>query len=755
MMKKLAWIFLIALTLEVATVKNSIVFAEEPVSNEFTLEEITVTAEKRAVNLQSIPLSVSAVTGEDMQKMGRTTISEMLRDTAGVEMRGTGGLVGVFYIRGVGENTSGMGVEKSVSLNTNGVVSTATQAERISSYDVARVEVTRGPDSTLNGRTAEGGSISIITNEPKHNFEGAGSLQLGNYNYFSTQGVLNVPTGEKIAMRAAFVSVRSGGYMSNGQNDINNFSSRVRGLYEPTNALKIVLTAEYNYIGGNGRTSSYTGPIDLSKPFTTPHGAYYAPTQAPSYNLGKAYNYYADITYNFGWASLYFQPSYQTTDFDSAQYSRGYTANSTDQIPDTWDLELIAREQDQKSFELRLTSPDEGRFKWLVGLFYNDFVEYQAISRPAPPNATTMPAIQYIKIDKKTTTARFGKDKAAYAQGTYEFSDTLSLNLGARYTRIIKSRPYATSNTWYYPLDDHVNNQTNGTRILYATEAEKNEVGRFDYKLSIQKKLTPGTMVYALTSTGFKGGGFNLLPANKSILAPGFTTAYGPEVLTSYEIGAKNQLLENKLRINASAFFYNYKDMQLGFNGYAFLPSTGVDPDFTRSVIQNAGRAISYGSELETEYLITSQDRVSLNVSFLHTKIKEISAAPLQFLMGMALPQSPSWRLNLGYLHSVDLGSGMLTAEIDGSYVTKAIFQVPSYGGYNPYNIRDAYFKSNATLTYYPNTSQWSLTGYVRNVFDKQNYDVITPPRVYSGYANVAFTTADPRTYGLTLNANF
>lgn len=720
----------------------------------FMLEEVTVTATKREENLQNVAISASSLVGESLQKTGRTVLQEMLRDSAGVEIRGTAQDAGIF-IRGIGENTFGMGVEGNVALSVNGVYTTKTQINRMSHSDVARVEVSRGPDSTLNGRTAMGGSVSIITNEPTHSLEGSGNITVGNFDLYNTQGVINVPVGEDFALRTAVTTVKRGGHLTNGGGDLDSFNGRLRGLYEPNTELKVILTAEHTTTGGMGRgISSYTTPIDLSKPFTTPKGAFYNPTMAPTYEDTSSDNYYVDITYDFGWASLYFQPTYQSTTLDSALYNRGYTANSTDDEPDTWNLLNIARDQEQTSYELRLTSPDKGnKIKWLTGFYYFNEKTTQEFLM-ATPNQTTMPEMQYPEIDSETNW-RETEDTAVYATATYDITDTISLTAGGRYTRDKKDRPEISGSTMFYTLDDGLDNQTTGERVYFAITAETATSERVDYKISLQKELSPESMVYALVSTGWKGGGFNILPADSSIWNSGYSQFYDPEYLTSFEIGTKNQLFDNTLRINASAFYYNYQDVQLNFRGTPIKSSTGVDPDWRRGVIQNAGKAVSFGFEVESDYLLTPQDRFKLNISYLNTEIKETDFSPLYYLEGMELPESPNWRVSPSYQHKFDFaGRGEVLAEIDGTYVSESMYQIPKETG-DPYNKRDAYFKANASLSYFSRNGGWSLSGYVRNLFDKQTYDAISLPTVYSGFSNVTFIAAEPRTFGVTLSAYF
>lgn len=730
--------------------------------DEFVLEEITVTATKRAENLQDVPLSVTATLGETFEKNGQSNLQEMLRDMPGVETRG--GTTPAYFIRGVGDHAGGMAVESGVAISTNGVIGTVEglTARGSVGYDVNRIEVTRGPDSTMQGRSAEGGTINIITNEPSHIFEGKGTVQGGNYDYFSTTGVINTPLGDKFALRAAFNSAERDGYLTNGvefnnngagSGYLDNLSVRVRGMYEPNEKFKAILSAEYQR---NIQKPGFaeTGPIDLTKPFTTRMGPYWDPTEAPSIEDGKKRIYYADFSYDFGWASLYFQPTYLTRIWGALDWSRDFQVNTTDLIPDYWSYQERAMEQQQETYDLRLTSPDEGTFTWLAGIYKTRFEEWGDIAF-GPRNATEMPPKQNLIVDKSRAMMRETKDIAFYISATYKFTDTLRVNFGGRYTKVDKIRNGSASATYYYPLDDGIPNSVTGERVYFATQDMTYTHDNFDYKVSLQKDLTTSSMVYALVSTAFKGGSFNNLPVDKSLYAPGYDDFCDEEYLTSYEIGSKNQLLDNRLRLNVSAFYYDYRDIGVNFEGNPFNETGGADPDYSSRLRDSAGDATQFGVEFESDFLMTPRDRLRLNVNYLKGEFTKINFTPLQHLENTEIPQMPEWRVNPSYQHRFDFSNGsQLLANIDGSYVSSCLYMIAT-SAYAPYNERDAYFKANASLAYYTKDGKWTISGYVRNMFNEVTYDTVTLPRVHIGTASLSFVPSDPRLFGVTLSAHF
>lgn len=330
----------------------------------FELEEITVTATKRETDLQKTAMSVTAITGDSVRKTGRSSLEQILDGVAGLEMQANGGGQGnQFYIRGVGAVPT-FGQDAAVTTSINGVFQQQAQNSRAAMYDLGRIEVSRGPQSTLQGRNALGGAVNIVSAEPILNYEGSGTFGVGNYGLLSSQGMLNLPVTDTVAVRAAFSSEKRDGYMSNGTADSDVAGGRVRALYQPSDDFKVVLTADYNKQSGAGASASNTGIIipnafaasgfsmgRYCTPSLSSVGTYPASNCAGLLTLSStgtvtgvnavAYNnlpvvsdrywtanpeqpqqrnfksiaYSMDLNWNLGWANLYFQPTYMRTDY--------------------------------------------------------------------------------------------------------------------------------------------------------------------------------------------------------------------------------------------------------------------------------------------------------------------------------------------------------------------------------------------------------------------------------------------------------
>ncbi|WP_313803724.1 TonB-dependent receptor [Sphingobium sp.] len=672
-----------------------------------SLHDIVVTAQKMRSSLQKTIGSIAAIDGDRAAKEGKGTLNEILRDTAGVQLMGTGASGQGFFvsIRGVGFAPV-FGQDSPVTVSLNGVFQQRAQSTRALFYDIARVEVVRGPDSTLNGRNAEGGSVTVIANDPSHKFEASGTLEAGNYDLFAGQAMVNIPIGQTLALRAAVSGERRDGYLSNGGSDSHVLGGRVRALWEPSSDFKVILTADYARQTGLGQQQSASGLIDLTGAVHFPNGYWTSANPSTGFRHFNNGNYYADITANLGFAELYIQPTYNRSRYNlesntfslltyqtrlSQALASGHAnANGIASALASTNGKEVSR-QDQKTLEVRLSSPASSPVKWLVGGYFLDNKEdtsvnmqtgtgYTTAARTTTLSATAVPATAVVDpgiappaFYSEVSPHREVRDYAGFAQVTVPLTERLRVIAGGRYTRERKLRNEQVGNicvansiqtstcatsgsgalngtrintTLFYLLDNGVagtttNNgewsatNTGGNRVYFSVPEGRAVFERADYKLSLQYDVSPTSNVYGLVSSGFKSGGFiNLPPASSGLLNPGFRNTFDPESLTSFEIGMKNDLLDRKWRLNVSAFVYDYRDYQFSYAAQVFNPNATlgyttrkVDPDFTTTITANAARARSFGGEVESTLILSDHDRFTMNISYLHARFRKVNLA--------------------------------------------------------------------------------------------------------------------------------
>lgn len=846
----------------------------QSVEGSFELQEIIVTATKVATNLQDTPMTVTAIDGERVQESGRSSLTQILQDIPGVQANTAGNFGSYFWIRGIGSSPT-FGQDTAVTTSINGVFQQTAQSTRGTFFDIQRVEVARGPQSTLTGRNSLAGAVAVITNEPTvEDFHAEGTLGFGSYNLINTQGMINAPIGSRVAVRGAFSTEKRNGLLTNGSSDSDLQAVRLRVLFQPTDDLKIILSGERNKTTGKGVGSADTGLFVPSQNSELTLGRYcttvtqcataVTSTQAAGpgfanlpfvtnpYNTAAPYSpyqrgydaktYYADLNWNMGWAKLFFQPTSMVTDavdynatFSPLQYAL-WSERVTRLAPTmpVQQQEQVARalatginwthiHQEQKSFELRLSSPDESKLQWFGGLYWFENAEntrtsvssagvvgtYQpgtAASYCLPNPCLAAPTAQQPvaiapnavgvtrTIDSDPTLSdvltalrpgvdpnRNTTDKAVYGQVVWPFTDSLKLTVGARYTREEKERlaedPIQLRRTYF---EDNFGPATGASQIQYIISAATQTWNLFDYRVTLDYKFTPQTMVYGSVSTGFRGGNFqNLGPGTARIQGtnvtqlttpfqtlPGFSTIYDPERLTAYEVGTRNDLFNKRLRLNASVYYYDYRDYQYQ---YTALPWSNIDPDAGLAYTTNAGKATSYGLDIESSFLLTPHDQLGLNAAYINATLGQLTlpggtaaaVADGNSLNGQPLRRAPKWSGGPRYSHIFDLGDrGRITASADLHYESDSYvnnYAPLSQANGNRFALQQSYHRSNASLSYDTSNSRFNISVFARNLEDEITVGTVGGATFSATQNNqVQNLTWDPgegRTYGVTISA--
>lgn len=655
-----------------------------------TLQEVIVTAERREENLQKTAVSIAAVSGQEIAQQGENDLADILKNTPGVLIEGTA-RGATPTIRGLGFDLPPQVGESAVSTNFDGIYDFRSESATFGYYDLARVEVLRGPQGTLYGRNATGGVVNVISNEPTPGqFGAAGTLEIGNYDLERIEGSLNVPVSDDWTIRGAGVAINRNGYLSDGQNDAVGQSARLRALYKPSEDLSILTTIEYSKVGGHG-----PGISDLAQ--------YEAGNKLVSDDFPYASNFYLSMRYfsqldaKIGPGVLTFIPSYE------GAYGYNWSAGVTAGTPNM----VISKTNDptdaiQRSAELRYSSDPASSVKWVGGLYYYDmFNEGDALGPPPVPQSIA------------TT-----RSDAIFGQITYPLTPFLRLVAGVRET-----------------FDKKTFEQSN-----IAPSSDSDSHTAFDWKVGAETDLNASSLLYLTVSTGHRPGGFNTLAdTSATLVTPG--EFYKPESLISYEIGSKNRFLDDRLQLNGSIFNYSYKDYQLAI-GYA-----GLNPFSPAFEFVNADARI-YGGELESQVLFTKDDRLDLGVNYLHSRLTQsISYAAAgvtqtPFYDGEDLSHSPNWSIDAGLQHRFDFGDrGSLTARADYRYTGGQYVNAVN----NANDFQPAYATGDASLNYAAASGKWSVSGYCKNV----NNDVVKT------FLSESFLVVSaPRTYGVVISAH-
>ncbi|MDE1150520.1 MAG: TonB-dependent receptor [Azospirillaceae bacterium] len=613
-----------------------------------------------------------------------------------------------FAIRGIFSTNDQAQADPAVAFHVDGVYLGRPNSAGAALYDIDHIEVLRGPQGTLYGRNSTAGAINVITNQPKYTNEFAGSAEVGNFGLYSFSGMANVTPADNTAFRIAFETRNHDPYGKTAYEDQDESSVRVEGLVEPTDRLRVLIAGDYDYRGGVGPGAYLLGVTGdpRQNPFAKSDG----------YNKNMNYGAHGDISYDLDFATLTILPAFHRYSLSSLYYT---------------DVPLILNEADNEtSTEVRLSSNGkDDKFRWLIGLFWDK--EDQRSDKTIYNAVNAGPAGYFnLRQDYPTITS---ESKAAFGQVSYSLLDDLRVIGGLRYTEDQK-----TQNGFEQTLK--------GTIPLNTVPSIADQTWHaLNYKAGLEYDVAAQSMLYATISTGYKAGGVY------DGLAP---NSYNPEKLKAYEIGSKNRLFNNRVQINADFFYYDYQNYQATQLGCIVSPTPST-PCATGRVTYNASSATVYGPELESQFAITAQDKLSVVASYVYSEFgtfilpaSPFGGAPV-VATGNPLPKSPRWTGTIAYEHRWDFANGAtLTGE---AKMHLASSQQLLFTDNSPITRQAGYEMTDLNLSYTTADERWTITGYVRNLEDQ-----VVKSYAFAGSTNDFLGSyLPPRLYGLRVSAKF
>lgn len=705
---------LIRRTARTSAVALITIFFFGPFSYAQDIEEVVVVAQKREQNIQEIPISVSAFTGEAMRDLGWLSAEDVAKQTPGLIATSFSGdsTVSIFSIRGVGQNDFADHQEAPTAVYVDNVYVGFTGAAGIQMYDLERVEVLRGPQGTLFGRNATGGLVHLISKKPTDFFESYADLTVGDFNQVRFEGAISGPFTDKVAGRLSVLSDQADGYFTNytgtDARERDFLNARAQLAFTPSESLEGLLTvwtSRTNDIaaGAYDFRPAFLEIGDMDADFQGSTDDTPGPNDGNLNPLGNNDKEASDIalTLNYDTGSFLI-----TSITEFGEFEKFYEEDSDANASRT--LEYIAtQDASQFSQELRI-SGDTGRASWVAGLYYLDLDGdyFTDLNAPTFGGAT----LQTYSLETESW--------SVFAHSEFRLTDSTSLTAGLRwisdkkdynlFSRCVPADTLPPGEEFLpgFPPNDCALYTSGDPQNPLVVEAGPLDLTRDDEDvagvISLTHRLSEDAMIYGSVNRGMKGGGFT---------APldGFLTpaeiVYRPEILTSYEAGTKLNLMDGRLRLNASAFYYDYEDYQ----AFVFQGLT--------SQVRNQDAEIT-GGEIEFDLRPAEGLHLGLGVAFLDATVKDVELSPGVF-QDQDMILAPDLTVNALARKTWQVGeNGRFMLQVDGLYVDEQQYNTTN----SAITLGPSYTVWNARIGYgsMHGDNEWDVALFANNFTDEE-----------------------------------
>jgi len=687
------------------------------------LESVEVTALKTRNRLQDVPASVTALTADDLARAGLVNSADLQERVPGLSLS-SGGRETNLAIRGVSNNVRSIGADPSNAVHLDGVYLPRSSMALTELFDLQRVEVLKGPEGTLYGRNATGGAINVVTRKPNANPSAEGFVGSGSLGLRRTQ--LAVGGGaEDVSGRLAVAYTKDDGYTRNlstgtglDSNDFKAFRGQLRMALGGKSDITLLAQAseDKGTLGyGVSTDTAIKGPLypySLGDPDYRLTAADHR-TNARNIRLdspvtsSRKTNVMA-ATVNWDLGPVGFKSITGFTSFKSGD------RNDVDWTGAKLETQDTTTDVNSTSQEFQLFSQGDGPLEWTAGVFLYrdkgtetlDWLLYGPLNCGVPGSCPF--ARQTVKSN--------GRSEAVFGQMTYRFTSEWSGLLGARYNKDTK--------------DGDATNRRSGANFIGDVSFSS-----FTPKAQLQWTPSKGLMAYAGVSKGFKSGGFNFGSSG--------IEKFEPESIVAKEVGVRSTLMGGALSLNASAFNYDYTDLQLRT---AVLDA--VSGKFVVNV-NNASKAKVQGLELSADMALGAGFGGGLSAAYIDSELLNyVSPSTKRDLSGMPLPLTPKSSGSVWLDHKVAMAGGQLRSHIEYNYRSSVVFpltldQVNNKG--------EAYGLVNASLRWSAPKDAWYMQAGVRNATDKL-YRTMRADYIWGG---VVESYGAPRTYELRLGFKY
>lgn len=670
------------------------------------LEEVVVTAQRKEESLQDTPIAVSAFGVQDLERMAITDLTDLgdLVPSLAVTPFAGDRASPILFIRGMGVVNIQTTQDSAVGLYIDGVPIGRASGLANDIAELERIEVLRGPQGTLYGRNTTGGAINFVTRKPHDQFGFSQTVNLGNFDYRSSKTTVNLPVSDKLLTKFAYLYSEKDGWLdNNGPGSVDYYQERDKAgqfslRYLPTDNLTVDYSYDFSSMRYGNAFYQVTGGQKVDRVESTDQAFGLSPSDA------EISGHALTLTLERDYATFKSITSYRDLETDVFQNYIGlfYQNSLTD--------------QDQVSQEFQVIGQVGDRFDYTAGLFYyretSDEFGYSEFG--------FLPSPDIWRVEAEA------KSLAVYGQGTWRppvLDDRLELTLGLRYTEDERE-----AEKWF------ISNLFTGELIPPIYLKGDNDWSNLNPTVTFDYAVNDNVNSYLRIASGYRAGGYNTRSTEE-----GFPLGFDEEEVLSYEWGVKSQLFDNRLRLNAAAYYNSYEDLQI----------SQFRPGIVFTDIINAGEATVKGAELELTALLGSRLTASMSYAYMDANYKEYVDNNVDLADDRTVPHTPrhSGRVALQYdLPSPSYGDYSLHVEMRA--------KGKSFSGPRPKDFNESYELINARLAL-ENISvgngQLRVALWGKNITDEE-YTTLT---TNFGEPNIASVYGTPRTYGVEATYEF
>ncbi|MDP3747397.1 MAG: TonB-dependent receptor [Phenylobacterium sp.] len=733
------------------------------------LDEIMVTAQKRGENVQNVPIAITALSGEVMAERGVRNALDLTQFVPGLQINNLFQSSNpTIFLRGVGVNDYNAASSGAVGVTVDDVFLNSSVGQLFAVFDVDRVEVLKGPQGTLYGRNTTGGVINYVTRRPTFSPEFTASVGAGRFNQVFFDAAGGGPLiDDRLAARASVVVKRRDGWGVNLQdgrdiNGIETYAGRLQFLFTPTPDIEIQNKIE----GGFSKSSALghqslgtfhltanracTGEEVLARTIcVNPISGYKANANIDEFNTNVRDNYENLTNFADRLSVVWNGDNLSLTSITGYVYNKRDLNQDIEYSPFAIaELPVWVEKSEQVSNELRLASNGDGPLKWVAGLYYLQeklsSVTNLSVLREFNPDPTQPhfdPANSVLTVERVFTQRT--ASKAVFAQVDYEVTDQLTVTAGLRYTDDKKTLSFITYGGPVNPdsdprarLQDRLVGFVDADPTNFAIDLPSRTVTTLKkptWRLALAYKASPTVNAYASYSRGLRAGGYNTAALFNGIEF----NAVDPESIDAFEAGVKTDLFDRTWRVNASAFYYDYRNLQV----FSLEPNPAGGVPLQR--LQNADAEV-YGAEVEIQARPMRGLDLNLGAAYVHATYADFIDPIRGDFNGNRLDKTPRLQATGSATYRFDLSDGW-TARVGGdfSYQSKVYFS--ALNDAPMVSARHGEVNLNAGVSH---SSGVDLSVFVRNVGDNR---YLTDMNDLSSLGFFFPVFNEPRTYGLTL----